>query len=61
MQELIEKAEKQPNITIGVLVSVVVVILTLFFRIIFGGKKVSPETSVNPLIFLTLAASFARD
>ncbi|KAJ6764326.1 CALRETICULIN AND CALNEXIN [Salix koriyanagi] len=37
--DLIEKAEKQPNITIGVLVSIVVVILTLFFRIIFGGKK----------------------
>ncbi|KAI5569649.1 hypothetical protein BDE02_12G090700 [Populus trichocarpa] len=47
--ELIEKAEKQPNITIGVLVSVVVVILTLFFRIIFGGKKAKVEKKPEPV------------
>ncbi|KAK6250357.1 Calreticulin/calnexin - like 1 [Theobroma cacao] len=37
--DLIEKAEKQPNLTIGVLVSIVVIILTAFFKLIFGGKK----------------------
>ncbi|KAJ6977919.1 hypothetical protein NC653_029730 [Populus alba x Populus x berolinensis] len=47
--ELIEKAEKQPNITIGVLVSVVVVILTLFVRIIFGGKKAKVEKKPEPV------------
>uniref|UniRef100_A0A803PIY5 Calnexin homolog n=1 Tax=Cannabis sativa TaxID=3483 RepID=A0A803PIY5_CANSA len=56
--ELIEKGEKQPNITIGILVSVVIVILTVLFRIVFGGKKrpvinnaeattVAPESSNN--------------
>ncbi|WCJ36375.1 hypothetical protein M5689_017579 [Euphorbia peplus] len=37
--ELIEKAEKQPNITIGVLVSVVVVFFSILVKILFGGKK----------------------
>ncbi|KAJ4974491.1 hypothetical protein NE237_007665 [Protea cynaroides] len=37
--DLIEKGEKQPNLTIGILVSIVVVILTVFFRLLFGGKK----------------------
>ncbi|KAK7282152.1 hypothetical protein RIF29_10731 [Crotalaria pallida] len=37
--DIIEKGEKQPNITIGILVSVVVVFLTIFFRLVFGGKK----------------------
>ncbi|PKI71564.1 hypothetical protein CRG98_008081, partial [Punica granatum] len=41
--DLIEKAEKQPNITIGVLVSVAVIILTIFFKILFGGKKPKPN------------------
>jgi len=39
LQDLIEKGEKQPNITICVIASIVVVILTVFFRILFGGKK----------------------
>ncbi|KAI9114374.1 hypothetical protein K1719_014602 [Acacia pycnantha] len=39
ISELIEKGEKQPNVTIGILVAVVAVVLTIFFRIIFGGKK----------------------
>ncbi|MGD7201709.1 hypothetical protein, partial [Ralstonia pseudosolanacearum] len=34
--DIIEKGEKQPNITIGIIVSVVVVILTIFFRLVFG-------------------------
>lgn len=36
---VIELGEKQPNITIGILVSIVVIILTVFFRILFGSKK----------------------
>ncbi|KAK9117759.1 hypothetical protein Sjap_016706 [Stephania japonica] len=43
--EIIEKGEKQPNLTLGILVSVVLVVLTVFFRLIFGGKK--PEVRVN--------------
>ncbi|KAG7606937.1 putative calreticulin/calnexin, concanavalin A-like lectin/glucanase domain superfamily [Arabidopsis thaliana] len=37
--ELIEKAEQQPNLTIGVLVAIVVVFFSLFLKLIFGGKK----------------------
>ncbi|KAJ6845661.1 calnexin-like protein [Iris pallida] len=37
--DVIEKGEKQPNLTVGILVSVVVVISTIIFRILFGGKK----------------------
>jgi len=44
--DLIEKAETQPNVTIGVLASVVVVLFTILFRLLFGGKK--PVTPVNP-------------
>ncbi|MGI4421853.1 hypothetical protein ACR2V7_25730, partial [Klebsiella pneumoniae] len=36
---VIEKAEKQPNLTIGVIVSVVVIIFTVLFKLLFGGKK----------------------
>ncbi|XP_020994431.2 calnexin homolog [Arachis duranensis] len=39
IHDLIQRGEKQPNLTIGVLVSVVVVFLTIFFKLIFGGKK----------------------
>jgi hypothetical protein len=62
-QELIEKAEKQPIITIGVLVSIVVVILTVFLKLIFGGKKVSSLVLKRQLAFLfsaILAAFFVR-
>ncbi|XP_022872834.1 calnexin homolog 1-like isoform X2 [Olea europaea var. sylvestris] len=45
--ELIEKAEKQPNVTIGVLVSIIIVILTLLVKIIFGGKKKPAQTVVE--------------
>ncbi|GLT66385.1 hypothetical protein SLA2020_387520 [Shorea laevis] len=37
--DLIEKGETQPNLTIGVLGSVVVIIVTIVFKILFGGKK----------------------
>ncbi|CAK7336002.1 unnamed protein product [Dovyalis caffra] len=45
--DLIEKGEKQPNITIGILASIVIVIFTFFFRILFGGRRPAvkvPET-----------------
>ncbi|KAL5228895.1 hypothetical protein ABZP36_017160 [Zizania latifolia] len=44
--DVIEKGEKQPNITIGVLVSIIVVFVTVLFRIIFGSKK--PTAPVKP-------------
>jgi calnexin len=47
---VIEKGEKQPNITIGVLVSVVVVFVTVLFRILFGGKKPVVRSS-QPLFY----------
>ncbi|XAR67806.1 hypothetical protein NMG60_11002721 [Bertholletia excelsa] len=37
--DLIEKAEKQPNLTIGIIVSIIVVVLTVLIKILFGGKK----------------------
>ena len=45
--DVIEKGEKQPNITIGILVSIVVVFVTVLFRILFGGKK--PAAPVKPV------------
>ncbi|CAH1439320.1 unnamed protein product [Lactuca virosa] len=44
--ELIEKAEKQPNITIGVIVSIVVVIFSVLLKLLFGGKKATPKVTV---------------
>ncbi|XP_059643083.1 calnexin homolog [Cornus florida] len=37
--DIIEQAEKQPNLTIGIVVSIIVVIFTVLGKIIFGGKK----------------------
>uniref|UniRef100_A0A7N0VEM1 Calnexin n=1 Tax=Kalanchoe fedtschenkoi TaxID=63787 RepID=A0A7N0VEM1_KALFE len=37
--DLIDNAEKQPNLTIGILFSVVVIIFTILLKIVFGGKK----------------------
>ncbi|KAJ6842190.1 calnexin-like protein [Iris pallida] len=45
--DLIEKGEKQPNLTIGILVSVAVVFSTITFRILFGGKK--PVAPAEPV------------
>ena len=42
VQDVIEKGEKQPNLTIGILVSIVVVFMTIIFRVLFGGKKPKP-------------------
>ncbi|KAL5226939.1 hypothetical protein ABZP36_015204 [Zizania latifolia] len=44
--DVIEKGEKQPNITIGVLVSIIVVFVTVLCRILFGSKK--PTVPVKP-------------
>ncbi|KAM0934782.1 putative calreticulin/calnexin, concanavalin A-like lectin/glucanase domain superfamily [Dioscorea sansibarensis] len=46
--DAIEKGEKQPNLTIGVLVSIVIVILTIIFKILFGGKKPAVPTNSVP-------------
>nr|GMC69031.1 calnexin homolog 1-like [Ipomoea batatas] len=45
--DLLEKAEKQPNITIGVIVSVIVVVLTILIKLLFGGKKQIPARPVE--------------
>ncbi|KAK7839967.1 calnexin homolog [Quercus suber] len=37
--DLIEKGEKQPNLSIGILVSILVIVFTIVFKLIFGGKK----------------------
>lgn len=50
MQELIEKAEKQPNITIGVIVSIVVVIFSVLLKLLFGGKK-AVSTKLFPFCY----------
>ncbi|KAJ0578507.1 putative calreticulin/calnexin, concanavalin A-like lectin/glucanase domain superfamily [Helianthus annuus] len=46
--EVIEKAEKQPNITIGVIVSIVVVIFSVLLKLLFGGKKATKKANVAP-------------
>lgn len=45
--DAIEKAEKQPNLTIGVLVSIVVVIFSVLLKLLFGGKKKPVPTKVT--------------
>lgn len=37
--DLIEQGEKKPNLTIGILVAVLVVLLTTIYKLLFGGKK----------------------
>ncbi|XP_047312004.1 calnexin homolog [Impatiens glandulifera] len=37
--DLIEKGEKQPNITISIIVSIIIVIFTVLLKLVFGGKK----------------------
>ncbi|KAL2342840.1 hypothetical protein Fmac_004125 [Flemingia macrophylla] len=48
--DVIEKLEKQPNLTVGILVAVVVIVVSIFLRIIFGGKKPTRvvKTNVEP-------------
>ncbi|TYH40232.1 hypothetical protein ES332_D12G232500v1 [Gossypium tomentosum] len=46
----INKAEKQPNLTMGVLVSTVAIILTIFLKLIFGGKNQQcPRIETKPV------------
>eukprot|EP00252_Welwitschia_mirabilis_P025111 TRINITY_DN771_c0_g1_i1.p1 TRINITY_DN771_c0_g1~~TRINITY_DN771_c0_g1_i1.p1 ORF type:complete len:541 (-),score=124.75 TRINITY_DN771_c0_g1_i1:502-2124(-) len=40
IDNLIEEGEKKPNLTIGVLVAVLLVLLTTFFKLFFGKKAV---------------------
>lgn len=58
-QDLIEKGEKQPNITIGILVSVVVVFVTVLFRILFGGKKPVVSSKFFPIFCLLPSPSWS--
>ncbi|KAB2609023.1 calnexin-like protein [Pyrus ussuriensis x Pyrus communis] len=37
--DLIEKAEQQPNLTVGILVAIVVIIFSVLVKLLFGGKK----------------------
>ncbi|EYU24545.1 hypothetical protein MIMGU_mgv1a007617mg [Erythranthe guttata] len=37
--DLLEKAEKQANLTIGILASILVIFFSIFLKLIFGGKK----------------------
>ncbi|KAG6512719.1 hypothetical protein ZIOFF_030848 [Zingiber officinale] len=37
--DVIDKAEKQPTLTIGVLISILIVFVTAIFRLLFGKKK----------------------
>lgn len=37
--DLLEKAEAQPNLTVSVVISVVVVFFSILLKLIFGGKK----------------------
>jgi calnexin len=37
--DVIEKGEKQPNVTISIVASVVIVLVSVVFRTLFGGKK----------------------
>jgi len=46
--DVIEKGEKRPNITISILVSVAVILVTVLFRTLFGGKK--PVAPVKPSV-----------
>ncbi|VAI54890.1 unnamed protein product [Triticum turgidum subsp. durum] len=45
--DVIEKGEKQPNITISILASAAVILVTVLFRTLFGGKK--PVAPVKPI------------
>lgn len=45
-QDLLEKAETQPNLTIGIIISIIVVVLTILFKLLFGGKKAQPVSVV---------------
>lgn len=53
-QDIIEKAENQANLTIGVIASILVVILTVVFKILFGGKK----STIATVSFFLLASTY---
>ncbi|KAK7399302.1 hypothetical protein VNO78_10483 [Psophocarpus tetragonolobus] len=45
--DIIENLEKQPNLTVGILVAFVVVFVSIFLRILFGGKKQPAQARVE--------------
>lgn len=55
LQDLIQKGESQPNLTVGILVAVVVIVLSIFLRLVFGGKKTPvSRNSVDELLALII-------
>ncbi|KAE8670900.1 Calnexin-like protein [Hibiscus syriacus] len=50
----IEKAEKQPNLAMGILVSIAVIMLTILLKLIFGGKnQTSPKEDQKAVVVET--------
>lgn len=47
VQGLIERGEANPGITLGVLGGVVVLLLFVVFRLLFGGKKMKLSKKVK--------------
>ncbi|KAF3620174.1 Calnexin -like protein [Capsicum annuum] len=45
--DLLEKAEKQPNLIVGAVVSIIIIILTVFLMFIFGGKQQQPAKATG--------------
>ncbi|XP_019234878.1 PREDICTED: calnexin homolog 1-like [Nicotiana attenuata] len=45
--DLLEKAETQPNLTVGVVISIIVIIFTVLLKLIFGGKKQQPARATE--------------
>jgi len=45
--DLIEQGEKKPNLTMGILVAVLVVLLTIVYKLLFFGSKKQPVPKVE--------------
>ncbi len=48
VQELLEKGEKNANVTLGVLATIPVLLFTILFSLCFGKKKSVPSVSRLP-------------
>eukprot|EP01018_Ginkgo_biloba_P037396 Gb_13488 [translate_table: standard] len=60
LTDVIQKGEKSPNLTIGILISIFVVFLTFIYKIIFGGKR-APPAPVENTVAGTSPANAASD
>ncbi|KAJ8560630.1 hypothetical protein K7X08_022490 [Anisodus acutangulus] len=45
--DFLEKAEKQPNLIVGAVISIIIIIFTVVLMLIFGGKKQQPATTTG--------------